>query len=425
MIEPTNIVELAKKISDAAQVVSHFANAHDVRLSFDPKDPDPSSMSGPGSEAFHQARAVILEASATMTGLLAGDKTPFVTLCSNFHAASALRVVFQYGLAEAVPAQGSVSYAEVAQKTGLDARTVQRILGVLMGYHIFYQPALGHVAHTRLSLQMITHEGLNALVDFSFRELYTYSHNITDALLKWGPSQEPSEGAFNYSRDTKYNLYEYLDHNKDAQASFSRMMDFLASTELSNMDAIYDGFDWESMGDALVIDVAGSVGHVSVQLARRYPRLRFRVQDYESVCRRGESLLPVDLHDRVRFQPHDMFQDQPKVADRKVVFFVRAILHNWSDKYACRILRAILPALKPGDRIVLNEQIMPEPGTASSLIEQLIRTSDMTMMSAFNGQERTAEQFKDLVREVHPDLQVVQMKSPSALAMGTVEISWK
>jgi hypothetical protein len=49
----------------------------------------------------------------------------------------------------------------------------------------------------------------------------------------------------------------------------------------------------------------------------------------------------------------------------------------------------------------------------------------MTMMSAFNGQERTAEQFKDLVREVHPDLQVVQMKSPSALAMGTVEISWK
>jgi hypothetical protein len=68
-----------------------------------------------------------------------------------------------------------------------------------------------------------------------------------------------------------------------------------------------------------------------------------------------------------------MFQDQPKVVDRKVVFFVRAILHNWSDKYACRILRAILPALKPGDRIVLNEQIMPEPGTASPLIEQLIR----------------------------------------------------
>lgn len=93
MIEPTNIVELAKKISDAAQVVSHFANAHDVRLSFDPKDPDPSSMSGPGSEAFHQARAVILEASATMTGLLAGDKTPFVTLCSNVSGHCLVQVI--------------------------------------------------------------------------------------------------------------------------------------------------------------------------------------------------------------------------------------------------------------------------------------------------------------------------------------------
>jgi hypothetical protein len=141
-----------------------------------------------------------------------------------------------------------------------------------------------------------------------------------------------------------------------------------------------------------------------------------------------------------------MFEEQESLLDQRVVYFLRTILHNWSDKYVRRILQAIVPALKPGDRIVLNEQIVPEPGTASPMIEKMIRCvlllndtselyhqqltiqcihrfTDMTMLSNFNGQERTAQQWESLLKSAHPDLKIIQMKNPSALAMGIIEIS--
>ncbi|KAJ5597527.1 S-adenosyl-L-methionine-dependent methyltransferase [Penicillium hordei] len=183
------------------------------------------------------------------------------------------------------------------------------------------------------------------------------------------------------------------------------------------MDAVYEGFDWEKTGSSRrgckespslspgLPSVAGSVGHISIRLAQRYPKLHFIVQDYEPVCRRGEAMLPVEVQNRVRFQPYDLFE--------------------WSDKYASHILRAVAAALKPGDRIILNEQIMPEPGTAAPAIEQLTRSSDMTMLSIFNGQERTKEQLRALVQPAHPGLHVLKVITPLTLALGIVEICLK
>jgi hypothetical protein len=65
---------------------------------------------------------------------------------------------------------------------------------------------------------MVAHEGLASLVDFTFGELLSYSYYLTDTLVKWGPSQESSEGAVNYARDTADNFYDYIDRNKEAQS---------------------------------------------------------------------------------------------------------------------------------------------------------------------------------------------------------------
>jgi hypothetical protein len=59
---------------------------------------------------------------------------------------------------------------------------------------------------------------------------------------------------------------------------------------------------------------------------------------------------------RVSFMSHDFFTPQTVVAD---VYLLRWILHNWSDKYCVRILRALIPALKPGARVIVNEDVRP------------------------------------------------------------------
>lgn len=119
-----------------------------------------------------------------------------------------------------------------------------------------------------------------------------------------------------------------------------------------------DSYPWESLGPAHVVDVGGSQGSISIALARQFPSLRFTVQDTIDVVELGSENLPADLEYRVSFLAHNFFEEQPVVgAD---VYFFRWIFHDWSDKYCISILQNLIPALKPGARILVNEFCMPE-----------------------------------------------------------------
>ncbi|OJI98670.1 hypothetical protein ASPVEDRAFT_38184 [Aspergillus versicolor CBS 583.65] len=416
----TTIVDLARKITAAAEVIDGFTTENNFSLSFDADSADPATLHGENAQAYQQARITAVEAATEMNALLSGNNAVFLDLCTYYHAASALRAVLTFNLASSIPLTGSTTYEAIAQKTdtgNLDKKTIQRLFAILTSYHIFKQPSPGHIAHTRLSKAMLTNPSLSAMVQFGFEEVYGFSYHLVEALKKWGPSEEPNETGFNASTGSEATFYEYIDEkrNQGKSSSFTAMLEETAEYEFWDMDVVVRGLEWE--GVDLLVDVAGSVGHVSIELAKRYEHLQFIVQDYDTVIRRGEDALPAELKDRIKFEAKDIFEKQETIPGKKVVYFLRAILHNWSDKYARRILQAIVPAMKPEDRIVINEQIVSD-GT-SLLTERMARFSDMTMWAGFNGQERTAEQFEELVRSV-PGLEIVQI-SPG-LGLGIVEI---
>lgn len=136
------------------------------------------------------------------------------------------------------------------------------------------------------------------------------------------------------------------------------------------------GYDWASLSKSIsgfdadeqqrirVVDVGGAQGHVAVALAQQFPHLEIVVQDMDKVIEGAEARLPQDLKDdgRVRFMAHDLFTPQAVVAQ---VFFFRWILHNWADKYCIAILRAHIPVLGSGVRIIVMDTIMPDPGEGS------------------------------------------------------------
>ena len=137
------------------------------------------------------------------------------------------------------------------------------------------------------------------------------------------------------------------------------------------MTHVLEAFRWESEVDGLVVDVGGSYGSICVALARNYPSLRFIVQDRPEVVNVGRQELPRELIDRVMFFEHDFFDDQPvKGAD---VYILRWVLHDWSDQYAIKILRALIPALKTGAKVLINEIILPEPGKLTPYHERRLR----------------------------------------------------
>lgn len=148
----------------------------------------------------------------------------------------------------------------------------------------------------------------------------------------------------------------------------------VATTSKPDYDAIHavKNYDWASLGPATVVDVGGGHGHIAIELVKHFDNLHVVVQDIQNVVdgAKEQIKLPDELQGRLSFQAHDFFEPQDFQAD---VFFLRWILHNWSDKYGAQILKALVPALKHGSRVVIMDPCMQERGAIPLWKEKIMR----------------------------------------------------
>lgn len=165
-------------------------------------------------------------------------------------------------------------------------------------------------------------------------------------------------------------MFEELQKNHPARAKVvGQTMDFYSSHV--PIQPLIDNFPWDSLGESVVVDIGGCHGPVSIALAQSFFNLRFVIQDLAGPVQDGRNRLPTHLRDRVSFMEHDFFTEQPiKNAD---VYFFRAVMHNWPDKYCVKMLQALRPALKNGARVVINDTCLPEPYTLDAWTNREIR----------------------------------------------------
>lgn len=134
---------------------------------------------------------------------------------------------------------------------------------------------------------------------------------------------------------------------------------------------LVQSFPWVTGGDFVIVDVGGGLGHVSQALVDHNPTVKCIVEDSQDVVQQGQEITSARFGDRITFQAHDFFQEQPvKGAD---VYLLRLVLHDWSDKYSSLIIKALIPALKAGTKIVVNDRVIPGHGQASYLAEREAR----------------------------------------------------
>lgn len=158
----------------------------------------------------------------------------------------------------------------------------------------------------------------------------------------------------------------------EREATFARAMTWYSKLPGYSAQYLVSAFPWGSGDELTVVDVGGSRGHISQALAEHSPSVKCTVEDGFDVIMQGQESLPENLRGRVSFQAHDFFKEQPvKGAD---VYLLRLILHDWSDKYATLIIKALIPALKPGAKVVVNDRVVPECGEANYLRERESRS---------------------------------------------------
>jgi predicted O-methyltransferase YrrM len=158
-----------------------------------------------------------------------------------------------------------------------------------------------------------------------------------------------------------------------------------------------------------LVDIGGGSGHVGIALARAFPNLSVIVQDNNSAMlqQAQETQDLSDLKGRISFAQHDFFTPQP--IEDAGAYLMRQIIHNWDDDNCVRILQALVPALEkcaPGTPLLINDSIIPEPGTTSRFEEHVIRQIDLLMMFSLGAKQRSEAEFKQLLKRADPRLEV-------------------
>lgn len=87
---------------------------------------------------------------------------------------------------------------------------------------------------------------------------------------------------------------------------------------------------------------------------------------------------------------HDFFTPQP-ITHAKV-YYLRNVLHDWSDEPAAKILQQLRPAMASDSVIVIDEIVIPPTGANHKLLHY-----DLAMMATASAMERTEKQWRALI----------------------------
>jgi hypothetical protein len=247
---------------------------------------------------------------------------------------------------------------------------LKRILRTAIANHIFLEPEKGLVAHSAISALIPGIPSVHGWMVHFTENVWPAGVRLMDAIQKWPGSEEPEHTGFALNDPKGRSVWDVLKGDPEKSQELIAGMEFLQSAPVFDISWLIKDLQWdETNTPSLLVDIGGSGGTIASAILRAHPGLKAIVQDLPEPI--AVAKVPDDLQGRLEFQVHNFFTEQPvKDAD---VYFLRSTLHDWSDKYAVQILRNLIPALKKGAKVIINEVCMPEPNTLPFYHAQLQR----------------------------------------------------
>ncbi|KZT12560.1 S-adenosyl-L-methionine-dependent methyltransferase [Laetiporus sulphureus 93-53] len=408
---------LVRMLTDASEVMIKEWEAQEESLAAI------SDASLPSPEMY-EARRVITGAYGMVTDLVQEPASRLSEITCSFFTARALHIAVEARvadvIAEANPAEG-MSAVAIGKRVGIDAQKLTRVMRTLCTVHIFTEVKDGYFANNRTSQCLVGDQYLRCWLLLHAMEMYTASDKLKSLLFDPAKTYSTSNrvSAWQEAIDDHFTVWEYLEQQiqqPDGSIKPNPSLEIWALGMVGGGHAFANGmyadYPWEALGSSTIVDVGGGAGGTSLDLAKKFPNLKFVVEDRASTIKQAESIwmreYPEALQTgRVRLLTHNFFAEQPiKRAD---VYFMRYILHDWPDDNCVTILTHIRKAMGPNSIILIADQIIhttvgsprlkaappplpPNYGYAS----QFGNHHDLTMMACHNGMERTPEMLDAL-----------------------------
>ena len=315
--------------------------------------------------------------------------------------AQAVYVAVKLGIPDQL-ADGPLSADEVARRVSADPGAVYRLMRALAS-----QGVLRHRSDDTFKLTGIG-KALRTGTPGSVRDMALFlGHplrwedwgNLLYSVQTGKPSVEKLRGM---------PFFEYVETDADLAEAFNNAMTAGSEFAIYSVLAAYD-----FTGFHTIVDVGGGHGRLLAMILAKAPDARGVLYDLPNVVDgAGPELKKTGVADRCEVVGGSFFDSVPEGGD---AYLMKAIIHDWDDDDALRILRNMRAAIAPGGKLLLLESVLPE--RASADIGMLI---DLEMLIVVGGKERTRAEWTDLLGRAGFRLdRVVHTATPVSIVEAT------
>ena len=294
-----------------------------------------------------------------------------------FFTQRCLHAAARLGVADAL-ASGPLDVELLAKRVGADAGFLYRVLRFLASQGVFVESSPRVFGLTPRAELLRSDVPNSARWQFAHDLMGRASAEIAHSVRTGSPAFEKMFGE---------PLWDYLSKHADENEWFNRHMQsqaaFLAMTAI-------DAYDWSH--SKIVVDVGGGTGRFLGALLRKHAHLSgILVDQPHVVAAAGAVLKEAGVADRCRIVAGNFFEG---IAAEGDTYVLSRILHDWDDRKAAEILRAVRKSMPAQARLLLLEMLVPENAGP-----HLSKVLDIAMMMLFGGgRERTEKEFAQLLQ---------------------------
>ena len=304
----------------------------------------------------------------------------------------ALHLIAEVGVADHLDGESRTA-EELAADAGLDPDALRRVLRLLEARGVFTADGDGRWRHTGASrwLRSDHPRSVRAFVRMMGMPFGWDSFTALGHALRTGEASvlvlDPA------------GPWAYLAAHADQNAVFQQAMLAKAHDDIAGVLQAYD-FSRHHR----IADIAGGGGHLVSAVLAEYPDVSGVLFDLPHVA---EAAAPTP---RLSVVAGDFFTDTLPTCD---AYLLMNIVHDWDDKEAGAILRAVTDAAPSGATVLVIETILPEGPEP-----HWAKTLDVVMLALTGGRERTTDEYGSLLGSAGMD--VVRV-IPTVTAFSVIE----
>lgn len=307
----------------------------------------------------------------------------------NMWLAAGISVVAELGIADLLK-DGPKSIDQLAALTNTHTDSLYRVMRMVSSHGIFREKKGRRFELTSLA-EPLQDDRIRYMILVHLRP---YHFEMFGSLIKSVRTGKTVSG-----ESSGRALFDYLGNEETRNEWFNKAMTNISRMQLPALLSVFSFKKYHN-----IIDLGGGEGLFLATVLSKAENSKGVLFDLPGALLKADDLIEnYSLSDRMKPLAGDFFESVPEGGD---LYMLKNVLHDWDDESSLKILQNVHKVMDQKSSLLVIDVVLDEGNEPS-----LGKMSDILMMAAAGGKERTRSQWNKLlaeagfrIRKIHPTI---------------------